>query len=91
MSHTSRDKEKLLNRVRRIQGQLNGLERAISDERDCAQVLQTVAAARGAIHALMAEILEGHIRFLLNSEPKSFQQRSESIDELIKFVRANKS
>ncbi|OZB67361.1 metal/formaldehyde-sensitive transcriptional repressor [Stenotrophomonas acidaminiphila] len=62
MAHTHRDKKKLLTRVRRIGGQVAALERALeSDEGDCAQVLVQIAAAKGAMHALMMEVLAGHL------------------------------
>jgi len=62
MSHTIRDKEKLLKRVRRLRGQIEALDRALQDEKSCSDVLQLIAAARGAMNGLMAEVLGGHIR-----------------------------
>ncbi len=47
MSHTVREKEKLLNRVRRVRGQVQALERAIDEEKGCADVLHLIVAARG--------------------------------------------
>ena len=88
MSHTSRDKQKLLNRISRIQGQLHAVEKAIDEERECSLVLQTIAACRGAINGLMTEMLEGHIRFLLYSEHQPPKKKAESTEELIDFVRA---
>jgi len=69
MSHTIRDKEKLLKRVRRLRGQIEALDRALEDEKPCADVLQLIAAARGAMNGLMAEVLGGHIREHVTSRP----------------------
>jgi DNA-binding FrmR family transcriptional regulator len=88
MSHTTRDKQKLLNRIRRIQGQLHAVEKALEEERECSLVLQTIAASRGAINGLMAEILEGHIRFVLYADDQTPKSKAESTEELIDFVRA---
>ncbi len=88
MSHTSRDKQKLVNRIRRIQGQLQAVAKAVEDERECALVLQTIAACRGAINGLMSEVLEGHIRFLLYAGNQPPKRKAESTEELIDFVRA---
>ena len=63
MAHIIRDKKKLLNRVRRIRGQMDAVEKALDQEQDCSTILLTIAACRGAINSLMAEIIEGHIRF----------------------------
>ena len=54
MSHTTREKTKLLNRVRRIRGQMEAVERSLEDEKGCAEVLQLIAGVRGAINGLMA-------------------------------------
>jgi len=62
MSHTILHKKSLLHRVRRIRGQIEAVERALLEERGCAEVMLTLAAGRGAIHALMAELLEDHLR-----------------------------
>ncbi|HEY4217229.1 MAG TPA: metal/formaldehyde-sensitive transcriptional repressor [Gemmatimonadaceae bacterium] len=89
MPHTIREQAKLLNRVRRIRGQLNGIEKQLDTESDCAKVLQQLAACRGAINGLMAEILEDHIRFHVmdpDLDPESDQ--AEASEELIDIVRS---
>src|ERR1700726_1587042 len=60
MAHTIRDKKKLLNRVNRISGQVGAIKRALEQEKDCTDLLRTIAACRGAINGLMAEVIEGH-------------------------------
>jgi DNA-binding FrmR family transcriptional regulator len=60
MSHTIRQKNKLLQRVRRIRGQVEAIERALDEEIGCADVLQLIASARGAINGLMGEVMEDH-------------------------------
>ncbi len=62
MTHTVRDKQKLLARVRRLRGQVEGIERALTAEAGCEQVLHLIAGARGAMAGLMAEVLEDHVR-----------------------------
>jgi FrmR/RcnR family transcriptional regulator, repressor of frmRAB operon len=62
MAHTIKDKQKLINRVRRIRGQVEAIEKALAEEQECSLILQTIAASRGAIDGLMAEVVEGHIR-----------------------------
>ena len=87
MAHTSKDKERLLNRVRRIKGQINGIEKALEDDAECSKVLQTIAACRGAINGLMAEVLEGHVRFhVIDTRRKQTAQQAEATDELIELV-----
>ncbi len=62
MSHLNQNK-KILNRIRRIQGQTNALEQNIlNSENSCIEVLQLVAAIKGAINGLMNELIELHLR-----------------------------
>jgi FrmR/RcnR family transcriptional regulator, repressor of rcnA expression len=66
MSHTNRERTKLLNRMKRIRGQMETIERTLgTDDHDCADVLMLLAAVRGGINGLMAEVLEDHIRLHL--------------------------
>lgn len=92
MAHTSHD-EKLLNRVRRIRGQLNAVERAIEEQQECADVLQTLVACRGAMNALVVELLDGHIRYHIvdpDARPPSSKQAAATqalLDILRAYVR----
>jgi DNA-binding FrmR family transcriptional regulator len=87
MAHTSRDKKKLLNRINRIRGQINGIAKALEEERDCGEVLLTLASCRGAMNSLMAEILEGHIRFhLLPANTKPGSEEADAAEELIEVI-----
>jgi len=87
--HTVREKKKLISRVRRIRGQLEAVEKAIASEVGCFEVLQTVAAARGAMNGLVAEIVEDHVRFhVLDPNIKSNAKQARAAEELIDVVRA---
>jgi DNA-binding FrmR family transcriptional regulator len=88
MSHTIRGKAKLLNRARRIRGQVEALERALEGERECGEVLRLIAAARGAMDSLMAEVLEGHIREHASTDHGSPTAALAAADDLIEIVRA---
>jgi hypothetical protein len=50
MASTAKEKHKLLARARRIRGQVEGLERGLEAEKGCAEVMQQIAAVRGAIN-----------------------------------------
>jgi len=85
MSHTIRDKNQLLLRVRRIRGQLDAVERQLQEEQDCSTVLLTVSSARGAINGLMAEIIEGHIRERV-ADPHTRGEKARATQLLVDVV-----
>jgi len=89
MSHTIREKEKLLNRVRRLRGQIEGVERALLAERECVDVMQLVVSIRGAANGLMAELMEDHIRFHVSDPTRDRdKERAKGSEQLIEVVHA---
>ena len=89
MSHTIKDKKELILRSKRIQGQVDALVRALTEERDCSDVLQLMSAARGAMNSLMAELLEGHIRsHVLNGKQKPTSEQVAAADEVVAMVKS---
>ena len=89
MAHTTKDKEKLQLRVRRIRGQLDAIERALESEQECTGVLQLMAACRGALNGLMAEVIERHIWFhVLPTDRDKNSPQAEAAEELIDVVRS---
>ena len=82
MSHLSREKLDLVNRTKKVIGQL--VLRGFNDDGSCAEVLQRLSAARGAINSLMAELMEDHIR---NHMPRNSKSSEEAADDVIQIVR----
>jgi len=88
MAHATQKKKKLLARLSRIRGQINGIEKALNEERDCGEILLTLAACRGAMNALMAEILEGHVRLhLLDADNQKDPARAAAAEELVEVIK----
>jgi DNA-binding FrmR family transcriptional regulator len=88
MGHTVREKAKLLARVKRVRGQVEGLERSLEAEKGCNEVLQQIVAIRGAVNALMAEVIDDHIRTHIASPAiTSNAERTQGADDLIDAVR----
>ena len=86
MSHTMREKSKLLARVSRIRGQVEAVERALESELGCGDVLQLLASVRGAVGGLTAEMIEHHIREHI-LESRDALERRQGAEELIDVVR----
>jgi DNA-binding FrmR family transcriptional regulator len=84
MSHTSREKLDLVNRTKKVIGQLESVLRGLNDDDSCAEVLQRLSAARGAINSLMGELMEDHIR---NHMPRNSKSSEEAADDVIQIVR----
>jgi FrmR/RcnR family transcriptional regulator, repressor of frmRAB operon len=87
MSHTIKAKKKLLARVGRIRGQVEAIERALTEEAECERIMHMIAGIRGSVAGLMAEVVEDHIRTHLVSPGRSpGALNSGAADELIEVV-----
>ena len=87
MPHQDREKVKLLQRAKKLRGQMEAVERTLSGDEDCGDQLMLLAAVRGGVNSLMAEVLETHIRFHLVDGAKE-QIAPELAEDLIDLVRA---
>jgi DNA-binding FrmR family transcriptional regulator len=88
MSHTIREKQKLLARVRRIRGQVEAIERALDSDAGCDQVMHLIAGVRGATAGLMAEVVEDHVRtHLVDAEQHPGALNTDAAEQLLEVVR----
>ncbi len=89
MSHTIREKQKLLVRVRRLRGQVDAIERALERESGCEKVMHLIAGVRGATSSLMAEVMEDHVRaHFVEPKQKSAGSLTDAAEQLIDVVHA---
>jgi DNA-binding FrmR family transcriptional regulator len=88
ISVNSKEKQKLLYRIKRIRGQFAAVERALTAGDECADILMLLAAIRGGVNGLMAEILEDHIRLHMINPERGMDSPEEVGEDLIGLVRA---
>lgn len=89
MTHVEREKIKLLNRLRRIKGQVEAIERAVEGDRECGRVLQQATACRGALDGFIAEVIEDHIRdHLVDPALPKDDPRTIAAEELVDIVHS---
>ena len=84
----SKEKQKLLSRIKRLAGQVGAAERAVAEGDECADILMLLAAIRGGVNSLMAEILEDHIRLHMMHPDTRTESPEELTEDLIGLVRA---
>ena len=79
--------EALRNRVRRIAGQVEAIERSLADGSDCTKTLHLVAATRGALNGLLDEIIEEHVREHVAHPDLAPTERAAGADDLLAAIR----
>jgi DNA-binding FrmR family transcriptional regulator len=88
LAHVVEHKKKLLNRVRRLRGQIDALERTLEADEGCNEVMALLSAARGAINGIMTEVVADHILLhVKDSDRKGPRRDKESLNELLDVLR----
>ena len=85
----SDEKKKVLNRIKRINGQVEAVGRMIDDEEYCVDVLMQISAATGALAKVGQIVLENHLKTCVTEAMKNndVKDREEKLEELIKLFR----
>ena len=83
------DERPARNRLRRIRGQLEAIERAVDQDSECARVLQQATACRGAMDGFIAEVIEDHIReHMVDPAASRDDPRVQAAEELVAIVHS---
>ncbi|RMX08800.1 metal/formaldehyde-sensitive transcriptional repressor [Corticibacter populi] len=97
MPHSPEAKKRVVTRLHRIKGQADALERAVEAGTSCGELLQQLAALRGAANGLMAEVLESHLRETFAPSPLPADGNAagatppvaeETLDQLMRIIRS---
>ncbi len=78
------DKDALLNRLRRIEGQVRGVEKMVDEERYCIDILTQIGAIQSAVDAVALKLLDDHVRHCVADSEG--HERQEKLDELMAAV-----
>lgn len=85
--HIVANRQKLLDRVRRIAGQVGAVERQLAGDADCSETLQLVASVRGAVGSLMEELIEQHMREHVARPGLTDAERTAASEEMLALIR----
>ena len=81
----SATKDQLQKRLRRIEGQVRGVQGMVDDDRYCIDILTQISAAQAALDKVAIELLDDHVQHcVIGAEPR---MRDERTDELMGAVR----
>jgi CsoR family transcriptional regulator, copper-sensing transcriptional repressor len=85
-------KKAVLWRLKRIEGQIQGIQRMIETDRDCGEVLQQLTAVRAAVHAASVELLEHHAlsRMLDGEDAMSSDERQKLYNDFVALLGKTK-
>lgn len=83
------DHKKLVSRVSKIEGQVRGISKMISDQKYCVDILTQIKAAKSALKSLELQIVDGHAKHCLHKamESNSKDESHEMLEELIEIFK----
>ncbi len=83
---SDQDKQRLIKRLKRIEGQVRGLSNMIEKDKDCMDVLRQVTSVSGALRGVWQQIVGDHIRGCLQNASLDINNRDQLIDELMEHL-----
>jgi DNA-binding FrmR family transcriptional regulator len=91
----AKDKEALVKRLHRIEGQVRGIERMVEDDRYCIDILTQISAVNTALESLAFKILDEHVHHCVagaltsGDEADAATKIEELLEAVQRFVRAS--
>jgi len=82
----SGEKKQLINRLRRLEGQVRGVQRMIDEDAWCPDVLNQIAAVRSALDKVALGLAEGHVRHCMADGSDDAARRDEMTTELMQAL-----
>lgn len=86
MSSYENEKEAILKRLKRVEGQVKGIQKMIKEDRYCSDILIQIAAVRSAINKVGGIVLENHLKGCVKNSLYDDDNNEEVIDELIEIM-----
>jgi DNA-binding FrmR family transcriptional regulator len=86
------DVDAVINRLKRIEGQIRGLMKMIEDDKSCEDILIQISSAKSALHKTGQVILEGHLHHCVldgireGNEEETFKKLSSAIEQFSRIV-----
>lgn len=80
-------KERNLKRLRRIEGQVRGLQKMVEEDRYCADIMTQISSAHEALRAVGRELMRNHLKYCATSAIKSGEHEASAMyDELVDMM-----
>lgn len=79
------EKKQLCLRLKRIEGQVRGIQRMVEDDEQCIDILRQISSISGALHGLWTSVVSNHLKVCIKN---SLQHKDETlVDELVEHLK----
>jgi CsoR family transcriptional regulator, copper-sensing transcriptional repressor len=80
------DRDEILSRLRKVEGQVRGVQRMVSEDADCADILTQISAVISGVEKVALRLMRAHMLGAMNDAFGSEKGAEEKIDEVVKTV-----
>lgn len=87
MTHFSpEEKKRLIVRLNRISGQLNGLSKMVTEDRECIEILNQIVSTQAALRGVWKQVVRGHLQHCVTESLIQNKNSDAIIDELVEHI-----
>lgn len=87
MTHSyAADRDELVSRLRKIEGQVRGIQRMLSEDAYCVDVLTQISAVTSAMEKVGLRLLKDHLRGCVSDAMRSKGRGEEKVEEVVRVV-----
>lgn len=83
---TEQDKQRLIRRLNRIEGQVKGVRGMVENDRDCIEILRQIVSISGALRGVWTQVVGDHLRGCIQNATLDEGYRDNLVDELIEHL-----
>lgn len=79
-------KKKIINRLKRTEGQVRGVQKMIDEDKECIDVITQLSATRASIDRVMGMIVAENLKHCFENPTEDTQRQAEKIDQAINMI-----
>lgn len=92
MASYSEDKQKLLNRLKRIEGQTRGIQRMVQEDKYCVDIMTQISSIQSALEQVSLTLMEDHMRHCVTEaiqQGNGDEKITEVVNVLKRYAKSN--
>ncbi|MGX7132175.1 MULTISPECIES: metal-sensitive transcriptional regulator [Enterococcus] len=86
MATTTEEQKKIINRLRRTEGQIRGIQKMMEEEKECIDVITQLSAVRSSIDRVMGMIVADNLKNCFENPEKDPKEQAEKLEQAINMI-----
>jgi len=86
MDKTRSEQKNVLNRLKRVEGQIRGVQKMIEEEKECIDIITQLSAVRSSIDRVMGMIVAENLKDCFENPEKDPQEQAQKLEQAIQMI-----